>query len=269
MTPPVAVATALAPDPAGVVAAARIVAAPDGRGGTALPVLEGGGPFALRRIGGRGAEARVALVGAMSAPLGGDRLTLGARVESGAALSFSTTAATIALPGRTGAPATYDTRIDVAAGAALRWLPEPLISAHGSDVRTTTRVALGAGARLLLREEQVLGRVGEVPGRLRSRLTIHHAGRPLFDQELRYGPGVPGWDGGAVLGGHRAVGQLVVVHPVFEERPVAARALGATAAVTPLAGPAVVVSAVARDALGLRKVLDSWTSELNDIIRAF
>ncbi|MCC3772119.1 urease accessory protein UreD, partial [Streptomyces sp. UNOC14_S4] len=243
-------------------ASATIVAAPDGRGGTALPVLDGTGPFALRRLRAYGGPARVALVGAMSAPLGGDRLALTAEVRDGAGLCFSTTAATIALPGRTGAPATYDTRITVGDGAVLHWLPEPLISARGSDLRMRTRVELAPGARLVLREEQILGRAGEPPGRLSTRLTVHRAGRPLFDQELAYGAGVPGWDGGAVLGGHRAVGQLLVVDPAFEDAPVAARTLGPTAAVTPLAGPACLVSAVAADGLRLRRILESAKSDL-------
>ncbi|MGW2364059.1 urease accessory protein UreD [Streptomyces sp. NPDC001667] len=254
---------------AGVRAAARIVATPGGRGGTALPVLDGAGPFALRRLRASGPGARVALVGAMSAPLGGDRLTLTAEVEDGAALSFSTTAATIALPGRTGEPATYDTRIRVGEGATLHWLPEPLISARGSDLRSTTRVELAPTARLVLREEQILGRAGEPPGRLTARLTVHRAGCPLFDQELAYGPGAPGWDGGAVLGGHRAVGQLLVVDPAFEGAPLTPRPLGATAALTPLAGPAAVVCAVAPDGLQLRKALESGDLMADGAMRAF
>ncbi|MEU4210913.1 urease accessory protein UreD [Streptomyces sp. NPDC026206] len=252
----------------GLRAAARIVAAPDGRGGTALPVLDGAGPFALRRLRPHGPQARVALVGAMSAPLGGDLLALTAEAEAGAALRFTTTAATIALPGRTGAPAVYDTLIRAGDGARVCWLPEPLISAQGSDLRMTTRVGLAATARLVFREEQVLGRAGERPGRLAARLTVRRAGRPLFDQELRYGPGAPGWDGGAVLGGHRAVGQLLVVDPAFERHPVVARPLGATAALTPLAGPAALVSAVAPDALVLRKLLDWGLSQLNAALGA-
>ncbi|PJT49977.1 urease accessory protein, partial [Streptomyces albidoflavus] len=35
---------------AGVTAHARVRARPDGRGGTALPVLQGDGPLALRRV---------------------------------------------------------------------------------------------------------------------------------------------------------------------------------------------------------------------------
>ncbi|WP_190015122.1 urease accessory protein UreD [Streptomyces lucensis] len=242
---------------AGVRASSRIVARADGRGGTALPVLDGEGPLALRRTRASGGEAKVMVVGAMSGPLGGDRFTLAARVEEGARLHVGSAAATLALPGQTKHEARYDVRLDVADGGELHWLPEQLISAHGSELQVATRAELGAGARLVLREEQVLGRAGEVPGRLTSRLTVRVAGRCVLDQELACGPGAPGgWDGPAVLAGHRAVGQLLVARPEFAERPPIARMLGECAALMPLAGPAVLVSAVAPDALLLRGLLD-------------
>ncbi|MGY0056600.1 urease accessory protein UreD [Streptomyces sp. LZ34] len=245
------------PTPAsGVRAVARIVAEADGRGGTALPVLAGGGPLALRRTRAVEAEARVTVVGAMSAPLGGDRLALDVVAGPGARLCVGSAAATIALPGRSAEPAHYDIRLTVGEGATLCWHPEPLISARGSDLRMACRVELAPTARLLLREEQVLGRAGEPPGRLTNRLTVYRAGRLLLDQELGYGPGTPGWDGGAVLGGFRATGQLVFVDPAFEDRPVPVRQLGETAVLTPLAGPAALVTAVAPDALRLRRLFD-------------
>ncbi|MFE3605971.1 urease accessory protein UreD [Streptomyces goshikiensis] len=246
------------PVPAGVRATARIRATADGRGGTALPLLAGEGPLALRRTRGEGAEAGVMLVGAMSAPLGGDHLAVEAEVGAGARLALATAAATLALPGRGGEPARYDVRLTLEEDAALRWLPEPLVSVRGSDLRVRTRAELAPGARLLLREEQVLGRAGEPGGLLRSRLTVTRAGRPLLDQELACGPGAPaGWDGPAGLAGHRAIGQLLVVEPAFEKAPAAAAVLGEFAAVTPLAGPAVLVTALAPDALRLRELLDA------------
>ncbi|MFE2600395.1 urease accessory protein UreD [Streptomyces sp. NPDC059396] len=233
-------------------ATARIVATPAG-----LPVLAGEGPLALRRTRATGPGARVTVVGAMSAPLGGDRLAIETEVRDGALLTVDSAAATVALPGRDGEPAHYDVRLTVGERAGLNWLPEQLISAYGSDLRMRTRVELAATARLVLREEQILGRHGEEPGTLSTRLTVLRAGRPLLDQELSYGPGAPaGWDGGAVLGGHRAVGQLLLVGTEFEERPALPRLLGETAVLTPLAGPAVLITAVAPDALRLRRVLD-------------
>ncbi|NBM19042.1 urease accessory protein UreD, partial [Streptomyces sp. GC420] len=198
----------------------------------------------------------VTLVGAMSAPLGGDRLAVEASVGAGARLCVDSAAATIALPGGRPGPAVYDIRLRVGEDAELRWLPEPLISAHGSDLRMTTTVELARGARLMLREEQVLGRHGEEPGTLTTRLTVRLAGRPLLDQELAHGPGAPGgWLGPAVLAGHRAVGQLLVVDPDFIDKPAQPRLLGDTAVLTPLAGPALLVTAVAPDALALRRLL--------------
>ncbi|WP_141310250.1 urease accessory protein UreD [Streptomyces spinoverrucosus] len=242
----------------GVRATARMLARPDGRGGTALPVLAGEGPLALRRTrGSADGEARVMLVGAMSGPLGGDHFTVEAGVEAGARLLVGSAAATIALPGQAKGEARYDVRLTVADGGELRWLPEQLISANGSELHVHTWADLGPAARLVLREEQVLGRAGEEPGRLTSRLSVRIAGRAVLDQELSCGPGAPGgWDGPAGLGGHRAVGQLVVVRPEFAERPVPARVLGEGAAVMPLAGPAALVTAVAPDALRLRRLLD-------------
>ncbi|MFF3205366.1 urease accessory protein UreD [Streptomyces sp. NPDC002962] len=248
----------------GVHATARIGARDDGRGGTSLPVLESDGPLALRRTRGTGGEARVLLVGAMSGPLGGDRFAVEADVGSGARLHVGSAAATIALPGQAKDEAHYDVRLTVADGGELRWLPEQLISAKGSDLFVTTRVELGAGARLVLREEQVLGRVGEEPGRLTSRLTVRVAGRAVLDQELACGPGAPGgWDGPAVLAGYRAVGQLVVVRPEFLEAPTKSRNIGEHACVMPLAGPAALVTAVAPDALLLRRALDEALADVD------
>ncbi|MDB1089100.1 urease accessory protein UreD [Streptomyces sp. ACA25] len=241
-----------APAPAGVTAAARITAV---RGG-ALPVLESDGPLALRRTRASGPYTQVTMVGAMSVPLGGDRLRVTVRAGAGAALRVTSVASMVALPGPDGGAAEFVTELSVGDGAELHWLPEPLISARGSELRMTTRIRLAATARLVFREEQVLGRAGEEPGRLSSRLTVHHAGRPLLDQELSYGPGVPGWDGAAVLGGCRAAGQLLVAGPEFREQPVEPVLLGGTAVRTPLAGPASLVTAVAPDALELRRLLD-------------
>ncbi|MER5310529.1 urease accessory protein UreD [Streptomyces sp. NPDC002773] len=234
-------------------ATARIAADADG----GLPLLVSDGPLALRRTRAAGPYNRVTVVGAMSAPLGGDRLAVETEVRDGARLLVDAAAATLALPGRTAEPAAYDVRLTVGEEGVLRWLPEQLVSVDGSDLRLRTVVELAATARLVLREEQILGRHGEPPGTLVSRLTVRRAGRPLLDQELAYGPGAPGgWDGGAVLGGHRATGQLLVVEPDFAEKPVAPRLLGEHAAITPLAGPAALATAVAPDALALRRLLD-------------
>ncbi|MEW1687015.1 urease accessory protein UreD [Streptomyces sp. NPDC091265] len=247
-------------------ATARVTAVRDSRGATSFPVLESEGPLALRRTRATApGSARVTVVGAMSAPLGGDRLAIEVRAGQGVQLTVDAAAATVALPGPgpDAGPAHYDVTLEAGEGAGLNWRPEQLISAHGSHLIMRTTVELAPTARLVLREEQILGRHGETTGTLISRLTVRRAGRPLLDQQVAYGPGAPGgWDGPAVLGGHRAVGQLLVVEPAFDEKAPDTRLLGPTAVLTRLAGPAVLVTAVATDARELRAVLDRAADEL-------
>uniref|UniRef100_UPI003F498491 urease accessory protein UreD n=1 Tax=Nonomuraea bangladeshensis TaxID=404385 RepID=UPI003F498491 len=245
----------------GVHATARIEAARRA-GGTGLPVLAGDGPFDLRRARPHGDQARVCVLGVMSAPLGGDRLRIEAAAGRDAHLHITTAAATIALRGPTAAHATFDVRLNVAEHASLHWAPQPLISAARSNLRQSYAVDLAPTARLLLREEIVLGRSGEGPGRLSTRLTVRRDGRSLLEQQTAYGPGAPGWDGPAIVACHRAVGQILIVDPALDRRPPEARLFGddpatGQAVLTPLAGPAVLITALAPDTLHLRRLLDA------------
>jgi len=257
-TPPVGgLTTAATPPAAGLTAEARITARPDGRGGTALPVLAGAGPLALRRTRGEGGGARVTVIGSMAAPLGGDRLALRIDVEAGAVLHVTSAAATVSLPGPLGGAAHYDLDLTVAEDAELHWLPEPVIAAAGSHLITRTRITLAAGARLRHREEFVLGRHhdwarGAGPGRLTTRLTVRRAGCLLLDQQTDLGPGAPGWDGPAILADHRTAGQLLTIgHPAPPPPPT-----GADAALLTLPTPdATLLTAAAPDALQLRHLL--------------
>ncbi|MFB6875830.1 urease accessory protein UreD [Streptomyces sp. NPDC056323] len=246
--------------PHGVCATASIRAIYNGRV-TTLPQLRSDGPFHLRRLRTDGRAATVGIISAMSAPLGGDRLTLDITAEDQAELDVTTAAATLALRGPTTAPATYDVRLNVGEGASLRWLPQPLISAAGSNLKQTYTVSLAATSRLLLREEQLLGRADEKPGHLVTRIRVHHAGRPLLDQHTAYGAPEPGWDGPAVLGPHRAVGQLLIVNPEVNVHrgPVLLRegTKNGCAVLAPLAGgPALLATALAPTSSALRELLD-------------
>ncbi|MFE9009537.1 urease accessory protein UreD [Streptomyces sp. NPDC007875] len=246
--------------PDGVRATARIHATYNGRV-TTLPQLRSDGPFHVRRMRTDGNTAKVGIIGAMSAPLGGDRLTIDVTAGDRAVLEVTTAAATLALRGPTTAPATYDVRLTAREHASLHWLPQPLISAAGSNLRQTYTVELASTARLLLREEQLLGRANEHPGHLISRLLVHRAGRPLLDQQTAYGDPEPGWDGPAVLHGHRAVGQLLLVDPEMgiHHSPVLLRegSRDGRAVLTPLAGgPALLATAIAPTSSALRELLD-------------
>lgn len=247
-------------DASGVVATARIRAAHNGHN-TTLPLLSSDGPFHLQRLRPRGGMARIDVIGAMSGPLGGDRLAFHVDADPRARLQITAAASTIALRGPSDDAATYDIRLTVGDDATLRWLPQPLISTAGSNLRQTCTVDLAPTARLVLREEQVLGRTGETSGHLTTRLTVHRAGRPLLDQHTSYGDPHPAWDGPAIVGSHRACGQLLVVDPSLApaDRPpvlLGDPATPAHGALVPLAGPALLATVVADTATRLRHLLD-------------
>lgn len=248
------------PDASGVVATAEVRATHNGHT-TALPLLSSDGPFHLHKLRPRGGLARVDVIGAMSGPLGGDRLALHTDVGPRARLEITAAASTIALRGPSDDAATYDIRLTVRDDATLHWLPQPLISTAGSNLRQTCTVDLAPTARLVLRDELVLGRTGEASGRLTTRLTVLRAGHPLLDQQTAYGDPHPAWDGPAVVGPHRACGQLLVVDPSLTPAARPPVLLGgpdtpAQGLLAPLAGPALLATVVADTATRLRHLLD-------------
>lgn len=212
----------------------------------------------------RGA-ARVAVVSGAAGPVGGDDVHLDVDVGPGAALVLRAVAATIALPGPHGERSRSDVTVRVAADAALAWLPGTLIAAHGCDHHGTTTITLEEGARLLVREELLLGRHAEPCGSLRQRLRVVLAGRPIHDQELHVGAGAPGWDGPAVTGGRRAVGSVLLVDPTLPADGPAVVGPGDSARL-PLCGPAVLVTALAEDALLVRSRLDRHVLALEALV---
>nr|AQT38898.1 UreD [Streptomyces sp.] len=199
--------------------------------------------------------AHVALAAAAAGPLGGDRLQLDVEVGAGASLALRGVSATLALPGPHNETSRTDVRVRVAEGAALLWQPRPVIAARGCDHRATTLIDLAPGARLLVREEILLGRHGEQPGTLRQRLRVTATNRPLYDQELAFGPGVPGWSGPAVTAGRKAVGTLLVVDP-GSPAPWPHRAPEPDVATLAAGEHTLVVSALADDYVTLRQRLD-------------
>ncbi|MDI6101415.1 urease accessory protein UreD [Actinoplanes sp. NEAU-A12] len=225
-------------------AEARVVAEADGRGGTRLAVLRGESPLLLRRTGPLvDGWVTVHLVGGAAGPLRGDELRLDIEVGPGARLEMLSVAASLALPGRPAPPSVLTVTASVATGGVLRWLPEPLIAAAGCDHVVVTRVDVADGGSLLWRDDLVCGRHEETSGAVLADTMIRYAGVTLYRHELAVGPGAPGWDGAAVLGGGRAVGTLVAVGADLPRPGIA----GPDAAVMPLAGPGMLATAVGDD----------------------
>lgn len=229
-------------------ARARIGAEADGRGGTRLALLRSEAPLVLRPT----AEA-LYLVGGAGGPLGGDDLALEIQVGAGARLTIRTAAASVALPGA--GPSEVAVQATVAAGGELEWLPEPVVAALGCVHHIRSEVVLEAGARLVWREELVLGRHGEGSGSVVTRAHVDLGGAPLLRHELALGPRHPSGAGPAVTAGARAVGSVLLVGDGWAPNEPAL--LGPTAAVLPLAGGGAQVVALASCASGLRRLLDA------------
>ncbi|HKT02634.1 MAG TPA: urease accessory protein UreD [Rugosimonospora sp.] len=231
---------------------ARIVAEPADPEGTRFAVLASQPPLVLRRTG----PDEVHLVGGAAGPLGGDDLLLSIEVRAGARLRVRTAAASVALPGRDGSASRL--RVCASVAGSLEWLPEPLVAARGCRHRVVSTVELSGDASLRWREELVCGRHAEPAGDATVSTRVMLDGRALLCQELSVGPGAPGWDGPAVLGGARAVGSLLVVCPSWNaDGPPGVRVLGPGAALMPLAGPAVLASVTGPDAHEVRRQLDA------------
>lgn len=227
-------------------------------GRTRLDTIRSCAPIHLRET-----PDGVYMVGGAAGPLGGDDLLLEIDVESGATLVVRSAAASIALPGSVPGASTVTVNARVGSGATLHWLPEPVIAGGGCNHRIFNRISLAPGAAVVWRDELVLGRAGEAPGSIRSRIDVTLGGRPLLRNTLTMGGEEPGWSGPAVVGSARAVGSLLVSAPgMHESRAVA---LGPKASILPLAGRGVLVSALAEDSLELRTLL-TRASRLLDLV---
>ncbi|MGK5557612.1 urease accessory protein UreD, partial [Actinomadura kijaniata] len=141
-------------------------------------------------------------------------------------------------------------RAEVGAGGHLDFAPEPTVAAAGCDHRAVATVALRGDATLRWREELVLGRHREEPGRHTGRLDVTVDGVPLLRHELRLDDPAA-YRADAVIGRAKAVGGLLLVGPGLVREPWVGEGVGAL----PLDGPGVLVTAVAADSAGLRRRL--------------
>lgn len=240
------------------------VATPGRPGGSRLVRMRSQAPLVLRPtaiardwpvVGDRPDAVRVSLAAGAAGPVGGDQLFLDVHVGPHSTLVLDEVSARLLLPGPHDEASHTRATITVGTGGTFVWLPQPVIAAHGCRHRNDVRVELDDDASLLLREELILGRHGEPPGTVAQHVRVHQAGRALYDQQLKVGPGAAGWDSPAVAGRNRALGSLLVVDPAWTSRTPPSGIVANQAAVLPLAGPAVLVSASSPDSLALRRAL--------------
>lgn len=117
----------------------------------------------------------------------GDRLQFGLSLAAGAVVTATTQTAERAYRS-TGAAASVEVRVDVAAAGHVAWLPQETILYENSHLRRSTTIDLAANASCLLTESVVLGRhaMGEelLHARLRDSRLLRRAGRPLWAETL-------------------------------------------------------------------------------------
>lgn len=153
-------------------------------------------------------HARVALVPDGALLLAGDAVRLDVAVGPGTRLELVEPAGTVAFDMR-GGDASWDVRLDLAAGATVVWAGEPFVVASGARVRRSTAVELGPGACLLVRETLVIGRHGERGGHVEQVWSAHgHDGEPLLVEQTVLDERA---DRPGILGGLRAVGSVVAL----------------------------------------------------------
>ncbi len=230
---------------------------------TQVTTLRSDPPLALRQtiairpepgVGTTSGIARVSLTAAAAGPIGGDQYRLDVDVGAGSTLVLNEVSATLLLPSHDRAVSRTVIRINVDTAGTLIWLPGPVIAAHRCDHINEVQADLREGARLLMREEFVLGRHHEPSGRLRQQVRIRQAGLTLYRQDVDLGGPASGTPG--VAAGYRAVGSILVVDPDWQDAAPQAQELPGQAALMPLAGAGVLISALAEDSLALRHQLE-------------
>lgn len=122
---------------------------------------------------------RIGLLATAALLLAGDEVDLHIVVAAGARLDLFDVAGTVAYDGR-GASACWYARVEIGAGAVLRWAGEPFVVAGGADVQRTLDVQADPTAAVAIRDTLVLGRTGESTGRLRNRTSLRCGGVPVL-----------------------------------------------------------------------------------------
>jgi len=150
------------------------------------------------------------IVGSAAFPVADDAVSLTLQVGAGVDATVRAVAATIVYAA-SGPGTSIATTLEVAEGATLRWLPEPVIVTERARHRAVTTVHAAADAVVCLDDVTVLGRSGERCGSISSSLRVDVDGearlRTSFDSTL------PGWDGPGGTHGARVSATRLVLGP--------------------------------------------------------
>ncbi|UPO77479.1 urease accessory protein UreD [Arthrobacter sp. Helios] len=137
----------------------------------------------LRAPDGGTPHLRVALIGIHMMLLGGDDIRIELNVGPGVTLEVIEPAGMVAYDAE-GVASRWSLDAVLGEDSALVWDGAPFVIAGGADVFRQTRVRMGAGARVLIRETLVLGRSGEAGGALRSVTRLTGPGGDFLYEDL-------------------------------------------------------------------------------------
>jgi urease accessory protein len=153
------------------------------------------------------AGAAISLVPEGALLLAGDSVEIDVSVGAGARLELQEPAGTVAYA-MGERSASWAVTITLGPAASLVWAGEPFVVAADANVTRTTRVRLGWGAMLALREILVLGRHGEAPGRIRQDfVAVGQNDLPVLSDSLDVGPE----SGPLLMGGARVLGSVLTL----------------------------------------------------------
>lgn len=148
---------------------------------------------------------------------GGDRFDATASAGPASRLILTTQAAERAYRSQSGT-ARVSTRLSVAKGAVLHWLPQELIVFDGASLDRRLDVDVAEGAEAVLVEPVVFGRraMGEtnVFGTFRDRITLSCDGAPVYRDRINLtGPISAHLDRPAIAGGMTALASVLYFGP--------------------------------------------------------
>ncbi|MBV1703284.1 MAG: urease accessory protein UreD [Hyphomicrobiales bacterium] len=202
----------------------------------------------------------------------GDELATEIRVGAGAKACVAGQAAERIYDSGGGPPARIATRIDVAAGAALDWLPQETIFYDGFSVERALTVELAEDARFVGVDMQAFGRrgMGETirDGRWRDTTRVSRGGKLLLADRIRLDGDFEGaLAGAATAGGASAIATILFAAPDAPGRLDAVRErlhdLGPAAGATTVEG-IVVARTLAKSLHELRRTAASVLEILRD-----
>ncbi|WP_328809143.1 urease accessory protein UreD [Profundibacterium mesophilum] len=252
------------------IGAGRVCVAADETGRTRLVDLRQSGSTRLVFPRVHRLDAEVILVNTAGGITGGDSFSLELALAARARLTLTTQAAERAYRAQPNEIGSVDTRIDVASGARLNWLPQELILFERSALRRRLHIDLAPGAELLMVEPVVFGRaaMGETLRDIffHDRIRITRDGTPLYIDAMRLSGDASGQlRRPAIANGAGAMASVVLVHPGAAGRlPRIRAALPATAGASLIAPDTLVLRLLAEDSFALRRSLLPLLDHLTD-----